>query len=90
MAENTKLIDILSKDEKAEKAAELAIAVKRASLQVDTDLLSAQSRVADAESRYAKALKTLPFNPAAVINAKRDVADAKQDIKDLEELKSLF
>ena len=90
MAETVKLIDILSKDEKEEKKAELEVAVQRASLQVMTDELSAKSRLADAKNRYNKALNSLPFNPAAVINAKRDVADAEQDIKDLAELKSLF
>jgi len=90
MAETVKLIDILSKDEKEEKKAELAIAVQRASLQVATDELTAKSRLADANNRYNKALKSLPFNPAAVINAKRDIVDAQQDIKDLEELKGLF
>ena len=90
MAETVKLIDILSKDEKEEKKAELEDAVQRASLQVMTDELSAKSRLADAKNRYNKALKSLPVNPAAVINAKRDVADAEQDIKDLAELKSLF
>ena len=83
-----KLLAILSKDEKEEKKAELALAVQRAALQVETDLLSAKTRLSQAQSMYSKALKSLPFNPALVINAKRSVADAEQDIKDLEAIKA--
>lgn len=91
MAEvTTKLVDLLGKDDKAVATEERALAVERASLQVNTDILAAKGRVTDAKKAYNSALITLPFNPAKVINAKRALADAEQDISDLESLKSLF
>lgn len=83
-----KLLAILSKDEKEEKKAELALAVQQAALQVETDLLAAKGRLGEATRMYSKFVKSLPFNPANVINAKRAVADAEQDIKDLEAIKA--
>lgn len=83
-----KLKDILNADEKTVKAAELEIAVKKASLQVDVDMLEAETRATNAKEAYNKALSRLPFNPAAVINAKRDLAEATQDLADLSALKT--
>ncbi len=91
MSETTvKLVDLLGKDDKAVASEERALAVERASLQVNTDILAAKGRVTDAKKAYNSALVTLPFNPAKVINAKRDLDAASEDIKDLESLKSLF
>lgn len=83
-----KLKDILNADEKSVKAAELEIAVKKASLQVDVDMLEAETRKTNAQEAYNKALSKLPFSPTAVINAKRDLADAEQDLVDLGALKT--
>lgn len=83
-----KLKDILSADKETVKAAELEISVKKASLQVDVDMLEAETRATNAQEAYNKALGRLPFSPAAVINAKRDLAEAKQDLADLAALKT--
>ena len=83
-----KLLAILSKDEKEEKRAEIALQVQQAALQVESDLLAAKTRFNKAESAYNKAIKTLPFNPAAVINAKREIEEAKSIITDLEAIKA--
>ncbi len=82
-----KLVEILGRDEKKVKADELALNVDAAKLKVDGDIIAAKRFINDLESRLNNTI-TVPFNPAAYINAKRELADAQADLKALEDLKA--
>lgn len=82
-----KLVDILNRDEKKVKADEIALNVDAAKLKVDGDIIAAKRRINYLESAMNNTI-TVPFDPAAYINAKREVADAKADLAELELLKS--
>ncbi len=82
-----KLKEILSRDEKAVKADELDLNVASAKLQVEGDIISAQRRVNTLEISLNDTIGT-PFSPAKYINAKRELAAAKEDLADLESLKA--
>lgn len=81
-----KLVEILGRDEKKVKADELALNVDAAKLKVDGDIIAAKRRVNKLEADMNNTI-TVPFDPAAYINAKRELADANADLKELEALK---
>jgi acyl CoA:acetate/3-ketoacid CoA transferase alpha subunit len=82
-----KYVDFITRDEKEVKQAEVAVAVKKAAIQVDIDLIKANEAAANAESVIAIVLGRIPFNPSALINAKRDLAEANTIIAELEAIK---
>lgn len=83
-----KYVDFITRDEKEVKAAEVAVAVKKAAIQVDIDLIKANEAAANAESTINAVLSYIPFNPSRLINAKRDLAEANTVIAELEAIKS--
>lgn len=82
-----KLVEILGRDEKKVKADELNLNVDAAKLKVDGDIIAAKRRINELESAMNNTI-TVPFNPASYINAKREVAFAKEDLAELEALKT--
>lgn len=85
---SVKYVDFITRDEKEVKAAEVSVAVKKAAIQVDIDLIQANQLVANAESNIATVLGKMPFNPSALINAKRALAEAKEVVAELEAIKT--
>jgi len=83
-----KYVDFITRDEKEVKAAEVAVAVKKAAIQVDIDLIKANEAAANAESVISSVLSRIPFNPSMLINAKRDLAEANTVIAELEAIKT--
>ena len=78
--------DLIFKDEKAKKAADKQEAVEDAKLNVMAGLGAARKVERVAQRNFDKALSAVPFLADKVIEAKRALADAKEDVKDLEEL----
>mgnify|MGYP001489732242 CR=1 FL=1 len=85
-----KFLELISVDEKTIAAKELNLTAKKAALQVDRDILSAEDAVNAAEERFTKSFTSKPYSPGLTVNAKRDLIDAKQTLADLEELKAEY
>lgn len=82
-----KLIEILGRDEKKVKADELNLNVDAAKLKVDGDIIASKRLINELEAAMNNTV-TVPFNPAVYINAKRELAAAKEDLAELEALKT--
>lgn len=80
--------ELLGKTKDEKEAAEVDIKVKEAAIQVDYDLLAATKAVNDAENRVNNLKKSDHFSPVDIIEAVRDLEDAKADLKALQDLKS--
>lgn len=85
-----KFLDLISIDEKTVALKELQLTAKKAALQVDRDILSAEDAVDTAETTVVKSFNRKPYSPAMTINAMRDLEEAKQTLADLNTLKSEY
>lgn len=81
---STKYVDLISRDAETIQKDELSLHVETAELQVKADLIQARRMENMAKSTLNNVISMLPFNPKNYINAKRDLADAQDLIKDLE------
>lgn len=82
-----KLVEILGREDKEVKADELALNVDAAKLKVDGDIIAAKRYINELEKAMNNTVK-VPFDPATYINAKRELADAQADLKELETLRT--
>lgn len=85
---STKYADLITRDEKTVKADEVSLTVETAKLQIEADLIAAKRKANSATTALISAASRVPFSPGSYINAKRDLADANDDIKDLEAMKT--
>lgn len=83
---STKYVDLISRDEATIQKDELSLHVETAELQVKADLIQARRMENMAKSTLNNVISMIPFNPKNYINAKRDLADAQDLIKELEEI----
>ena len=83
----SKYLELITKDEKQVKTEEAAIRNQEGALQVDYAIIAASKKVNDCNNYVANSMKAVPFDPVAVIDAKRDLEEATQDLNDLKALK---
>ena len=83
--------ELIARDDKKVKADALVHIVKRADVQIQSDILGAEEAIAKADSDLSKAYGQSPFSSIACIEANRDLKEAKENLSDLKALrKELF
>lgn len=75
-----------NKDEKKKDAAQLSEQVESAGIQIQADIFEAKKAVSFAKRSLEKALNNNEFNAITVVEAKRDLIAAEEDVKDLTNL----
>ncbi len=84
----TKYFDILKRSQEEVDLDTLRFDVKEASIQMDRDILSAESEVNTRAKALDAARGARPFNGVNVLVAKRQLEKAQKDFEDLTALKA--
>lgn len=75
-----------SKDEK--EKANLERAAKQAKQQLDVDILSTEQKVEELTAKVEEAKGQVPFNANTIITLQRTLANAEEDLDNLQTLKA--
>lgn len=83
-----KYADLIKRSKDQKEAASLELEAKKAALRVERAILDAGAQVEEAKAALTSATEANPFDIDAYIEAKRSVADAEEDLADLNALKN--
>ena len=83
-----KYAEIRKQTDEQKDAEQIDLDVEQAENQIDTDLHHAKTVVVNRKKDLANAIRSIPFNTASIINAKRQLAIAIKDVEDIKALKT--
>jgi hypothetical protein len=83
-----KYADIISAKKEEKEIKFLSLEAKKAALKLERAILDAGAEVEEAKAELETVVALVPFDIDAVITAKRELADAEEDLADLKAIQT--